>query len=461
MPRETDAADSLNDVGEPEADQHLVENFGMTMKQVREFDPQTLDVTRACKILGLPLKRFDLLASQPDARARWVDSVARQSKDLIATSPQASKEIREMLEAIRKFALRKCLNPDSPAQLDGRTTANRKKRTAVNGFNLKFIIAGCAIAVLAVVGVVLVAQLSKGGGIQPQPDLAAKATAEKPVAKENPPDQVTATTPIGKKDTAVKLPAEKLTGLESYERPKPAADTPKGHRERLAATYVFSVDGKIRIRGNPAELSQLSQEIFQITTVNLRGCKRVTDDGLKVFRGCPTVQHLDLVNTPTTGNALVHFKECKDLRVLDLVGSKADDEGLAQLVNCTKLANIWLGATKVTDKGLVHFQKLTDLVTLDVSNTAVTDKGIVGFAGMKSLRYLSVAETSFTDQGLAELKDCENLETLYLFTTRLTDKCIPTLSGFAKLKRLSVHGTKITAAGVKKLTAALPNCKID
>ena len=62
MTREIDAADSLGEGGDPEADRHLAENFGMTVRQVRAFDPQTLDVTLACKFLGLPLKRFDLLA---------------------------------------------------------------------------------------------------------------------------------------------------------------------------------------------------------------------------------------------------------------------------------------------------------------------------------------------------------------------------------------------------------------
>ena len=42
MPRETDAADFLANEGSPEADRHLAENFGMTVRQVRDFDPQTL-----------------------------------------------------------------------------------------------------------------------------------------------------------------------------------------------------------------------------------------------------------------------------------------------------------------------------------------------------------------------------------------------------------------------------------
>jgi len=119
MPSEIDAANALGEGGSPQADRQLAQNFGMTVKQVQDFDPQTLDVTRACKFLGLPLKRFDSLAGQPEARDRWVSTVARERKELIELFPQAGKEMKEMLEAIRKFALRKCLKPDSPAMVDG------------------------------------------------------------------------------------------------------------------------------------------------------------------------------------------------------------------------------------------------------------------------------------------------------------------------------------------------------
>ena len=153
MSREADAIDGLSENGSPDADRRLAENFGMTVRRVREFDPQTLDVTRACKFLGLPLKRFDTLAGQPGERGRWVESVARQQKDLIGTFPEASKELKEMLEAIRKFALRKCLKPDGPAQLDGCATAQYSARSpAHRGSTQSLLIGGGALAALLLFG---------------------------------------------------------------------------------------------------------------------------------------------------------------------------------------------------------------------------------------------------------------------------------------------------------------------
>lgn len=187
MGRETDAADSLGEEGSPKADRHLAENFGMTIKQVREFDPQTLDVTRACKFLGLPLKRFDLLATQLEARARWVESVAGQKKDLIATFPEASKELKEMLEAIRKFALRKCLKPDSPALVDrGGTTQSHARSAARKAKTRNLLIGGGVLAAILLAGGVLVVFMSTRGKPQEQRDTAAMKPAEQVVKSPDP-----------------------------------------------------------------------------------------------------------------------------------------------------------------------------------------------------------------------------------------------------------------------------------
>ena len=461
MAGETDAADSLGETGSPDADRHLAENFGMTVKQVQEFDPQTLDVTRACKFLGLALKRFDLLATQPEARAGWVQSVARQQKDLIETFPETGKDMKEMLEAIRKFALRKCLKPDGPAQVDGHETARDKARSRSSKSSTKgLLIGGGALAAILLVGGGLFVLMPTKDKPQVERDREAKPLAQKPIGKADP-DRPPTPTPVlsATKDAGAKPPVEQ-PGAKADPAPTPPL---RGVPDRAAATYVFSVGGKVGLnaRASPPTLDQLPKEPFRLMYANMRNCGRVTDEGLKAFRGCQHLQNIDLVNTPATGAALANFKDCKDLRVLDLVGSKVDDDGLAQMSDCTKLMFVWLGGTKVTDQGLAPFQKLRQLTHMDVSRTAVTDKGIAGFADVTSLKYFSMARTAVGDSGLAALKNCLYLESLSLDDTKVTDESIPTLGSFTKLKSLSVRGTRITPAGVRKLAAMLPNCKIE
>ncbi|MFO0881090.1 MAG: hypothetical protein U0840_27520 [Gemmataceae bacterium] len=186
MTLETDASDGLSEGGSPKADSSLSEHFGLTVRQVKEFDPQTLDVTRACKVLGLPLKRFDQLAAQPEERARWVEMLARQKKELIETFPEASKELKEMLEAIRKFALRKCLKPDGPALIAGQ--ASRKddlKRP--KGRRLGFIAVGLAVVVLVGAGMYWVMRPAAGqADVPPQASGLNSSGANVPGAPEKP-----------------------------------------------------------------------------------------------------------------------------------------------------------------------------------------------------------------------------------------------------------------------------------
>lgn len=168
MSLDTDAAESLGKEGSPEADRHLAENFGMTVRQVRDFDPQTLDATRACKFLGLPPKRFDQLASQPESRGRWVESVARQKKDLIETFPQAGTELKGMLEAIRKFALRKCLKPDGPALVDKGGTTRSNGPSTNKKVSVQSLVIGAVILMLLLVGGLAAVLISARGGPEKQ-----------------------------------------------------------------------------------------------------------------------------------------------------------------------------------------------------------------------------------------------------------------------------------------------------
>lgn len=62
-------------------------------------------------------------------------------------------------------------------------------------------------------------------------------------------------------------------------------------------------------------------------------------------------------------------------------------------------------------------------------------------------------------------QDCcistQNLVVLRLSTTQVSDPGLAALAGCPKLTELSIKNTKATEAGVKKLAAALPLCKIE
>lgn len=76
-----------------------------------------------------------------------------------------------------------------------------------------------------------------------------------------------------------------------------------------------------------------------ITSLNLHGCKRISDKGL---------------------NALTHLP----LRALSLGLTRVKDEGMAYLAKLTGLTELHCMNEEVTDEGIHHLSNLTDLNTL-------------------------------------------------------------------------------------------------
>ena len=79
---------------------------------------------------------------------------------------------------------------------------------------------------------------------------------------------------------------------------------------------------------------------------------------------------------------------------------------------------------------------------------------------MKNLRILNLAATKVTDAGLQNLVGL-SLERLVLSGTAVTDDGLEHVMKLSRLTAVNLPQTKVTEAGVKKLAAALPKCKIE
>ncbi len=132
---------------------------------------------------------------------------------------------------------------------------------------------------------------------------------------------------------------------------------------------------------------------------------------------------------------LVHLKET--LTELNLAHGQFGDEGMKVLGELTKLGSLHVSGNKLTDAGLGHLTALPGLGTLALQGTGVTDAGLKHLPAMKGLHTLNLGGTAVSDIG-AE-----------------------TLAGMKSLKVLNLKDTRITAEGLKKLQAALPDCKIE
>ncbi len=174
-------------------------------------------------------------------------------------------------------------------------------------------------------------------------------------------------------------------------------------------------------RANNADDTMLRQlsEFSRLTSLNfsgLGGSGKVSTEGLR------TIARLKLWSFSLAGDSpAISYRECLQIicTIPTLRHAYIDcpigDENCPILAQCQNLRLITLGgATKVTDAGLAHIGRMTSLGTLGLNNNA-----------------------QITDAGLEHLREMSGLRTLELIRT------------------------KVTEAGVKRLAAALPLCKIE
>ena len=123
-----------------------------------------------------------------------------------------------------------------------------------------------------------------------------------------------------------------------------------------------------------------------------------------------------------------------------------------------------LKLTKVeytTDRDLERFRGLKSLDTVVLVQTDFFDAGCEHIATLPSLQKLHLNDTKITDAGLKHLAQAAKLDLLQIGGTTITDEGLQHLAGLGSLKQLLVYKTGVSETGVKKLSAALPKCKIE
>lgn len=113
------------------------------------------------------------------------------------------------------------------------------------------------------------------------------------------------------------------------------------------------------------------------------------------------------------------------------------------------------------DEALARIAPVAPLLReIDLSRTGITDQGLALVAKCPDLRKLRLDQTKIGSSGVASLLALGNLETLNLFGTAVDDTAIDHLAQLKALKAVYLGETKVTPDGLKKLQAALPDCKV-
>lgn len=204
-----------------------------------------------------------------------------------------------------------------------------------------------------------------------------------------------------------------------------------------------------------ADLKSLSA-LKKLTAVNLEGCRQITDKGIAHLAACPTIEYLYLGGTGIGDKALASLAKLPRLRTLHLQNTSVTNAGIAYLTGLQHLYSLQLSHTKVDDGCSAALARLTALDELRFSGTKFTGSGIEPLAGLKNLSHLSLDQTKLGDAFTHLFPKLPALTRLDLTGTGITDKSVAALATLKKINVLVLEKTKISAAGRKKLKAALP-----
>jgi hypothetical protein len=197
----------------------------------------------------------------------------------------------------------------------------------------------------------------------------------------------------------------------------------------------------IKVHDTPAKVLPRPDEVYCLRVADVVGDDELA--GLANLRGLASLQSLDLTGCKLVTDAgLSHLKGLTSLQALNLHGCKlVMDAGLSHLKGLTSLQALDLSKCNlVTDAGLDHLKGLTSLQTLNLYGCKqVTDAGLANLKGLISLQALNLHGCEqVSDAGLAHLKGLASLQALDLIgCNRVTD------AGLTELKRVLRHFSPI------------------
>jgi hypothetical protein len=185
---------------------------------------------------------------------------------------------------------------------------------------------------------------------------------------------------------------------------------------------------------------------------------------MKALAAMPRLRELYLMMCDSvTESGLKEIASSAQLQSLELDGCRGvTDSGVKELSRLKCLKYLGLGQTGITDAALTDLARMPNLLVLDLEDTTVTDAGLDELATMPSLHSLDLSRTGITTTGLQKLARSKSLARLTLMRTKVSDEGLEALGHLPTLQRINVlYCDLITGEGVRRLKAALPDCKVS
>lgn len=266
----------------------------------------------------------------------------------------------------------------------------------------------------------------------------------------------------------------------------PAAKAWSSEPDALAAKYVISIGGRVKISGSNQMIrgvTQLPSDRFKLLEIHLPDNRRMTTEGMKVFervnsivvadlnftkvtdegianlRNCHNLERLLLTGTPVDGSFLIQLDRCRNIRTMHLADTRLTDEAMKHVAKLPHLRNIMLCRSKVTNSGLANLSANQNLAQLTTNRSAITDEGLSVLSTLKHLDYLDLTGNRIGDGGVRQFLH-HPLRFLYLSGTDITDASLKEFAKITTLEDVNFSDTKVTTAGIEAFKRSLPKCKV-
>ena len=207
-----------------------------------------------------------------------------------------------------------------------------------------------------------------------------------------------------------------------------------------------------------------------VTSLDLSGCRRLTDDGLQHLARMPQLEHLDLSEYPggkLTDRGLEVLRHLPNLRTFRMSWQQGiSDAGAANLGFCEKLEGVYLMGSPTGDGVIDALRGKAQLHCFETGRLA-TDTGLAmlrefplfrAAANREDVRLL--IDGPFTNDGLARLSGLDGLNDLDLFrhVTEITPEGFAVLAGLPNLLVLGCDETLSDDAAMPHI-AAIPRLR--
>jgi len=194
-------------------------------------------------------------------------------------------------------------------------------------------------------------------------------------------------------------------------------------------------------------------------------CKGLRFDQLRQIGVLPSLETLNLNQTPIDSADFSWVQQFPNLKILLLSGTGADDNSLRFIGSLRELKVIHLADCHLSDSSIPILWKLPNLTDVNLGGSQIGDTSFTGLGSCTTIRSIKIPKTRISDRGVETiateaLQNDLHIESLVLRSCRITDRALVRIASLRTLRLIDLTDTEVSKDGAEFMRTALPECRI-